>query len=100
MPLDMDFALFNDVLFKAKPHEYNGYNKRLNREAGMSPAHKSAIVYLPLINMKACDPTTILTSTQGDLKSLRAQTRIFLFSLAINIFIISLLTSPSTYQNC
>ena len=86
-------------MFKAKTLQYNGYNKLLKREGGMSPAPKSAIDYLPLIN-KASDQTTVLTLTLGDLKSLRAQTRIFLFSLAINIFIISLLTSPSTYQNC
>ena len=49
---DVDFAFFNNVLFKAKTPEYNGYNTRLKCEAGMSPTQKSAIVYLPLIDMK------------------------------------------------
>ena len=56
---DLEFAFFNDVLFKTKTPEYNGYNTRFNREAGMSLAPKSAmIVYLPFINMKASYPTT------------------------------------------
>lgn len=63
---DLDFTFLNDVLFKANTPEYNGYNTRLCRESGMSPAPKSAVVYLPLINMKPTDPTTVLTSiTRG-----------------------------------
>ena len=39
---------------------------RFCREAGMSPAPKSTVVYPPLINMKAADHTTVLTSiTRG-----------------------------------
>ena len=62
----MDFTFISDVLFKANTPEYNGYNTRLCRESGMSPAPKSAVAYLPLINTKASDPNTVLTSiTRG-----------------------------------
>jgi len=44
---DLDFMFLNDVLFKDKTPEYNGYNTRFCHEAGMSPAPKSAVVYLP-----------------------------------------------------
>ena len=59
---DIDFIFLRDALLKAKPPEYNGYNTRLCRESGMNPAPKPAVVYLPLINMKANNPTTVLTS--------------------------------------
>lgn len=59
---DLDLNFIKDILFKADTPEYNGYNTRHCRETGMSPAPKSAVVYLPLINMKPGDPTTVLTS--------------------------------------
>ena len=63
---DVDFTFIKDVLFKANIPEYNGYNTRLCRESGMSPAPKTAVTYLPLINLKASDPNTVLTSiTRG-----------------------------------
>ena len=63
---DVDFTFFNDVMFKANTHEYNGYNTQVCCESGMNPAPKSAVAYLPLINMKASDPNTVLTSiTRG-----------------------------------
>ena len=63
---DVDFTFFNDVMFKSNTPEYNGYNTQLCRESGMNPAPKSAVAYLPLINMKASDPNTVLTSiTRG-----------------------------------
>jgi len=46
---DLDFMFLNDVLFRDKTPEYNGYNTRFCREAGMSPAPKSAVVYLPVV---------------------------------------------------
>ena len=63
---DMDFTFIQDVLFKAITPEYNGYNTRDCRETGISPAPRSAVVYIPLINMRPGDPTTVLTSiTKG-----------------------------------
>jgi len=63
---DLDFMFLNDILFKDKTPDYNGYNTRFCREAGMSTAPKSAVVYLPLIDMKPSDPTTVLTAiTKG-----------------------------------
>lgn len=63
---DIDFAFFKDVLCKDGTPEYNGYNTRHCRETGMAPAPKSAYTYLPLMNMKPTDPTTVLTSiTKG-----------------------------------
>ena len=63
---DVDFTFIKDVLFKANIPEYNGYNTRLCRESGMSPAPKTAVAFLPLINLKASDPNTVLISiTRG-----------------------------------
>lgn len=58
----LDFTFLKAILQEAKVPELNGFNTRLCREAGMSPAPKSAAVYLPLINRKAADHTTVLTS--------------------------------------
>jgi hypothetical protein len=63
---DVDFDFIKNVLFEPNTHEYNGHNTRLCRNAGITPAPKTAVVYLPLINMKPGDPTTVLTSiTRG-----------------------------------
>ena len=63
---DLDFAFFKDVLFHSNTPEYNGYNTQFCRQSGTKLAPKSAVVYLPLINKKASDPNTVLTSiTRG-----------------------------------
>ncbi|KAG0725731.1 putative RNA-directed DNA polymerase from transposon BS [Chionoecetes opilio] len=63
---DLDFSFIKDALFEANTPEYNGYNTRHCRVAGMTPAPKTAVVYLPLINMKPGDSTTVLASiTRG-----------------------------------
>ena len=63
---DFDFAFFKDVLFHSNTPEYNGYNTWFCRQSGTKLAPKSAVVYLPLINKKASDPNTVLTSiTRG-----------------------------------
>ena len=69
---DLDLNFLKDILFKADTPEYNGYNTRHCRETGMSPAPKSAVVYLPLINMKPGDPTTVLTSINRALEVTRS----------------------------
>jgi len=51
---DVDFAFFNDVLFKAKTPEYNGYNKRLNREAGMSQAPNTELWLQDVSSILVC----------------------------------------------
>ena len=63
---DIDFSFLKDIILEDGTPEYNGYNTRVCREAGMIPAPKSAYSYQPLINMKPTDPTTVLTSiTRG-----------------------------------
>eukprot|EP00745_Piridium_sociabile_P037812 TRINITY_DN68984_c0_g1_i6.p1 TRINITY_DN68984_c0_g1~~TRINITY_DN68984_c0_g1_i6.p1 ORF type:complete len:1121 (+),score=248.01 TRINITY_DN68984_c0_g1_i6:81-3443(+) len=63
---DIDFAFLEDIVLKEGTPEYNGYNTRVCRETGMTPAPKSAYSYLPLLNMKPTDPTAVLTSiTRG-----------------------------------
>ena len=42
-----EFTLLNEVQLKPNTPEYNGYNTQLCRDAGMSPAPKSAVVYSP-----------------------------------------------------
>ena len=72
---DIDFDFIKDVLFEANTPEYNGYNTRLCRYAGMAPAPKTAVVYLPLINMNPADPTTVLTSITRGFEVTRASTQ-------------------------
>ena len=42
--------------------ELNGFNTRASRRQGLSPKDKTHINYLPLIDAKPSDPSTILTS--------------------------------------
>ena len=55
--LDFDFLL--NVVDKPGTPEHNGFNTRVCRETGMMPASKSAVRYMPLINMKPADPDTV-----------------------------------------
>jgi hypothetical protein len=48
----VEFTFFN---------EYDGYNTWLSHEVGISSSYE-VVVYLALINMKAIDPITVLTS--------------------------------------
>ena len=58
----IDFSFLKDILFKEGTPEYNGYNTQICRNKGTKPAPKSVIAYLPLLNMKPTDRTTVLTS--------------------------------------
>lgn len=58
-PCDIDFTFLKDILFKEGTLEYNGYNTRIYRETGMRSAPKSVVSYLPLINMRSTDRTTV-----------------------------------------
>ncbi|KAG0716279.1 hypothetical protein GWK47_010093 [Chionoecetes opilio] len=63
---DIDYSFLKDILFKEGTPEYNGYNTQICRETGMRPAPKTVVSYLPLLNMKPTDRTTVLTSiTRG-----------------------------------
>lgn len=42
--------------------EFNGFNTRASRQQGQSPSPKTHVNYLPLIDAKPSDPSTILTS--------------------------------------
>ena len=57
----IDFVFMHNILYVPNTPEHNGYNTRLCREAGMTPATKSAVRYLPLINMTPTDPDCINT---------------------------------------
>ena len=63
---NIDFSFLKDILFKDGTPEYNGYNTQICRDTDMRPAPKSVVSYLPLLNMKPTDRTTVLTSiTKG-----------------------------------
>ena len=55
--LDNDFAFFQDVLVETKCPEYNEYNTRLCREAGMNTKPKTEVAFLPLVNLPLLTPT-------------------------------------------
>ena len=66
---EIDYQFMHSILYVADTPEQNGYNTRLCREAGMTPATKSAVRYLPLINMTPkSDPDCINTAVAHGVK--------------------------------
>ena len=58
---DQDFDFLFNVLDKPEIREYNVSNISFWDETGMMPARKSAVRYMPLINMKPAGPDTVYT---------------------------------------
>ena len=56
------------VLQEANIPEYNRSNTRICREAGMMPASKSDVRYMPLLYMKPADPDTVNTAIVNGLR--------------------------------
>ena len=65
---EIDYQLMQSILYVPDKAEHNGYNTRLCREAGMTPEPKSAVRYLPLINMTPSDPDCINTAVAHGVK--------------------------------
>ena len=57
--LENEFAFFQDILDESKCPEYNGYNTRLCREAGMNTKPKTEVAFLPLVDRPPAHPDTI-----------------------------------------
>lgn len=70
--LENDFAFFQDIFADQKCPEYNGYNTRLCREAGMLPQPKTEVAFLSLIDRPPAHPDTIKTAIDKGLSLLRA----------------------------
>ena len=64
----LDFNFLSTVFQEANTPEYNGFNTRFCREAGMMPASKSAVRYMPLLYMKPADPDTVNTAIVNGLR--------------------------------
>ena len=64
----LNFNFLSSVLQEANTSEYNGFNTRFCREAGMMPARKSAVRYMPLLYMKPADPDTGNTAIVNGLR--------------------------------
>ena len=63
---DIDFDFMYQVIHVPDTPEFHGFNTRMCREAGMSPSPKSAVRYLPLINMTPAKQETVNTAvSQG-----------------------------------
>ena len=63
---DLDFDFMYQVIHVPDTPEFHGFNTRMCREAGMSPSPKSAVRYLPLINMTPAKQETVNTAvSQG-----------------------------------
>lgn len=70
--LENDFAFFQDIVADQKCPEYNGYNTRLCREAGMLPLPKTEVAFLPLVDRPPAHPDTIKTAIEKGLSLVRA----------------------------
>ena len=57
-----DFEFFKDVITSENISEYNGYNTKLCRLAGLSMAPRNKSVYMLLIDMPHADPITMMTA--------------------------------------
>ena len=68
---ELDFNFLLSVLQNPETPEYNGFNTRICREAGMKLARKSAVRYMPLINMKPADPDTVNTAIHNAMHMVR-----------------------------
>ena len=68
---ESDLAFFQDVITDSKCPEYNGYNTKSCREAGMTPLPKTDVSFLPLIDHTPADPDTIKTATEKGLSLIK-----------------------------
>ena len=59
--LENEFAFLQDIHTKSKCPEYNGYNTRYCRHAGMLPRPHTNVAFLPLIERSPAHPDTIKT---------------------------------------
>ena len=56
------FKFFKDVISSENIPEFNGYNTKLCRLAGLSVSHCNKAVYMPLIDMSPVDHNTMMTA--------------------------------------
>ena len=87
-----------DILLTDGTLEYNGYNTKLCRESGMSIAPKTSVAYLPLIEMKAADPNTVLAAITKGFKITRAADQSILV-LTCDLQIYKIAVDISYYQS-
>ena len=59
---ELDYSFLSNVLQEADAPEYNGFNTQVCRESGMQTVCKSAVRYMPLLNMKPADPDSVNTA--------------------------------------
>ena len=91
--VENDFVFLQDIHTQPKCPDYNGFNTRLCREAGMLPQHKTDVSFLPLIDRPPTHHDTTKTTIDKGLTLMRAvgdDVLIFtadqqLYKIAINI---------------
>ena len=66
-----DLAFFQDVITDPECPEYTGYCTRSCREAGLLPAPKTDVSFLPLIDRPPADPDTIKTAIEKGLSLIK-----------------------------
>ena len=59
-----DLVFFQNVITDPKCPEYNGYNTRSCREAGVLSQPKTEVSFLPLIDRPPADPDTMKTAIE------------------------------------
>ena len=70
--LENDFAFLRDIHTELKCPEYNGYNTRMCRQAGMLPQPHTDVAFLPLVDRPPAHPDTIKTAIERGLSLARA----------------------------
>jgi len=70
--LENDFAFLQDIHTESKCPEYNGYNTRLCRQAGMLPQPYTEVAFLPLVDRPPAHHDTIKTAIERGLSLARA----------------------------
>ena len=56
------FSFFHDMATISDVPEYSGYNTRKCKENGQGKEPSTTVLYIPLINRKPADPTTMLSA--------------------------------------
>ena len=73
--LENDFAFFQNIHNESNCPEYNGYNTKLNRQAGMLPQPQTQVAFLPLADRPPAHLDTIKTAIEKGLSLVRAAGR-------------------------
>ena len=98
----LDFEFLYQIAYDPNTPEYNGFNTRVDCGSGCSPIPKSAVRYLPLINMRPADPRAVSTALAQGIKILKDANQDYLVitadQLVFKVIVDFLFDNPAMLQ--